>query len=269
MTSSGPTPGWSRGRADTRLDSVVVRILGVADHRAGVTTRTDGICDLCVAGRGGGPRTIAELSTAQGAAGTEASRRLADLAWTRAFVAVRDGRPVEVTANAAQALAVYRELGLAWECGAALLLLAYASLMVGDATAAGAHASEVAAGVGDGRLACGLRVHAAQLARGAGQDGRARLLLQANKEWLAHHGGGDRAGVTHALLLAMNDDEDALTELVASDPDAAARQVALDALARLAARRGDAGRAAALVGEADTVVVPAPDFVLRVDRPSG
>ena len=294
---------------------------------------------------------LAELSTAQGAAGTEASRRLADLAWTRAFVAVQDGRPAEVTADAAQALAVYRELGLAWECGAALLLLAYASLMVGDATAAGAHASaavefieecgdwwglvhargilagvaagggrlgeaaqllesaadaaaamgfagqaalhlasrarilvavgdttasdevdralEAAAGVGDGRLACGLRVHAAQLARSAGEKGRARLLLQANEEWFAHYGGGDRAGVTRALLLAMNDDEDALTELVASDPDAAARQVALDALARLAARRGDAGRAAALVGEADTVVVPAPDFVLRVDRPSG
>ena len=294
---------------------------------------------------------VAELSTAQRVAGAEASRRLADLAWTRAFVAVQDGRPAEVLADASEALAVYRELDLAWECGAALLLLAYGSLMVGEATAAGAHASaavelieecgdlwglvhargilagvsaaggrfgeaaqlfesaadaaaamgfagqaalhlasrarilvavgdlgasdavdralEAAAGVGDGRLTCGLRVHAAQLARSAGEEGRARLLLQANEDWFADHGGGDRAGVTRALLLAMNDDEDALTELVVADPDASARQVALDALARLAARRGDAGRAAELMGEADAVVVPAPDFVLRVDRPAG
>ena len=295
-----------------------------------------------------------ELATVPAAEEPHA-RGLADLAWTRAFVAIQAGSPTDVLADATDALARYRELDpdldVRWECGAALLLMAYGSLMVGDAGAAGTHASTaaglieatgdpwglvhargilagVAAGegrfreaaesfdaaasaasemgfagqaalhlasrartlmmagdagaadavarasaaaatVGDGRLASGLRVHAAQLARAAGEASRARELLRSNEEWLAGCGGGDRATVTRALLLAMDDDEQALSDLLASDPDAAARQVALDALARLAARDGEAARAADLVALSDAVEVPAPDFVLRVDRPAG
>ncbi|GAA2167735.1 putative ATPase [Humibacillus xanthopallidus] len=298
---------------------------------------------------------LADLSQEEGpeagSADAGVGRGLADLAWTRAIVAIQDGRSADVLADAAEALAVYRELDLGWECGAALLLVAYGSLMVGDTTAARAHASsamrliedsgdlwglvhargilagvaagegqfaeaaelfgaaagaasmlgfagqaalhlasrarilvavgdpaasdavdgalEAAATVGDGRLASGLRVHAAQLARAGGEQRHARELLQANEEWFLRHGGGDRAGVTRALLLSMGDDEQALTALLTRDLDAAARQVALDALARLAVEAGDGGRARERVREADAVVVPAPDFVLRVDRPAG
>jgi len=301
---------------------------------------------------------LSEESTGPAAEASHA-RGLADLAWTRAFVAIQAGSPTEVMADATDALARYRELDagptpgldLRWECGAALLLLAYGSLMLGDAGAAGTHASaaagfieasgdpwglvhargilagvaagegrfgeaaesfdaaagaasamgfagqaalhlasrartlmmagdagaadavarasEAAATVGDGRLASGLRVHAAQLARAAGEERRARVLLRENEDWFAAYGGGDRATVTRALLLAMDDDDQGLSDLLASDPDAAARQVALDALARLAARDGEVARAAGLVAESDGVVVPAPDFVLRVDRPAG
>jgi predicted ATPase/DNA-binding SARP family transcriptional activator len=301
---------------------------------------------------------VGELSTLdyeQRLSETQLGRLLTDLAWTRAFVAIQDGRPADVLADAAEALAGYRDLGreleLGWECGAALVLLAYGSLMVGDTAAAGAHAAaamllieesgdswglvhargilagvaagegrlaeaaelfgaaagaaatmgfsgqtalhlasrartlvaigdagaadaiaealEAAATVGDGRLASGLRVHAVQLARVGGEEHRARELLQANEAWFASHGGGDRAGVTRALLLTIHDDEQALTQFLTSDPDPAAQQVALDALARLAAQAGDNARAMELVAAADAVVVPSPDFLLRVDRPPG
>ena len=104
----------------------------------------------------------------------------------------------------------------------------------------------------------------------AGGDGRqARELLHANEEWFSSHGGGDKASVTRALLLAMDDDAQALIEFITSDTDAAARQIAFDALARLAVQAGDRRRAKELVHEADAVEVPPPDSVLRVDRPAG
>ena len=293
-----------------------------------------------------------EVSQARGLGEVNVGRARADIAWTRAFVAIQDGRPADVLADAAEALAGYRELdgelGLGWECGAALVLLGYGSLMVGDTAAASVHASsattlieesedswgllhargilagvaagegrfadaaelfeaaaaaastmgfagqaalhlasrarilvavgnpsavdavdealKAAAAVSDGRLASGLRVHAAQLSRARGNAGQARELLLRNEEWFVGNGGGDRAAVTRALLLAMDDDEQALARLLEANPDAAARQVALDALARLAAQDGDGNRAIDLARDADAVAVPAPDFVLRVDR---
>jgi predicted ATPase/DNA-binding SARP family transcriptional activator len=127
-------------------------------------------------------------------------------------------------------------------------------------------ALDAAIGVGDGRVAAGLRVHAAQSARESGDATVARRMLEANAEWYAAHGGGDRAALTQVLLCALADDSTGLDALLDQELDPAARQAALDAGCRLASQGGDRGRAHDLAAAADAIVVPVPDFVRRVDR---
>jgi hypothetical protein len=73
----------------------------------------------------------------------------ADVERHRAFLAIQEGRPGDVLAAAALALAIYRDRSDAWSTGAALLLAAYGSLMVGDAASARRDATEAAGALGE------------------------------------------------------------------------------------------------------------------------
>ncbi|WP_395658419.1 BTAD domain-containing putative transcriptional regulator [Nocardioides sp.] len=86
----------------------------------------------------------ADLHTAADLALQTGDRAMrADVHNHRAFLAIQQGRPDQVRASAADALALLRETPpLGWSASTALLLSAYGALMMGDAPAARAAATE-------------------------------------------------------------------------------------------------------------------------------
>jgi predicted ATPase/DNA-binding SARP family transcriptional activator len=76
----------------------------------------------------------------------------ADVARHRAFVLLQQGQPVEARSSATSGLGAYREMNLAWETAASLVLTAYGAVMVGDTAAAaseGAEAVSILTALGD------------------------------------------------------------------------------------------------------------------------
>ncbi|ABL79541.1 transcriptional activator domain (plasmid) [Nocardioides sp. JS614] len=119
----------------------------------------------------------------------------------------------------------------------------------------------VAAGrSGDLRIAATARVNLARLLRGAGQPDAALVLLEQTDRWYRTSGGGDGALLTRCLLAALSSAtgstraaeqlKPVLDEAV-SARDAEVQVLAMDALARMAADRGDLDAARRLLRSAD------------------
>jgi predicted ATPase len=187
-----------------------------------------------------------------------------------AGVAAAEGRLSDAAASFAGAAEAAVAMGFDGQAALHLASRARTLVALEDPRAVDAvdTALQAANRVGDGRLAAGLRVHAAQLARLAGDVDLAEGFLDANLTWFASHGRGDRAAMSEVLLCAVQDDARGLERLAATDLDPASRQTAYDALARLATAAGKHAEARELQARADAVVVPAADFVPRVDRRS-
>ena len=66
----------------------------------------------------------------------------ADVARHRAFVSLQQGHPAQALSSASTGLAAYREMNLAWETAASLVLTAYGALMQGDTAAAARDGAE-------------------------------------------------------------------------------------------------------------------------------
>ena len=131
-------------------------------------------------------------------------------------------------------------------------------------------ALDSATGCGDLRMAATARIHLARVLDSGGRRDEAVQLLRVNEAWYRHAGGGDGALLTRVLLASMTDDPEELTvvlDLASSVPDVEVEVLALDALARIAVRRGDRETAADLLRRADRLVPDAPQIVAtdRVD----
>ena len=118
---------------------------------------------------------------------------------------------------------------------------------------------------GDGRLASTARLNLARHRRAGGDDPGARRLLEENARWYDAAGGGEGALLNRCLLFAEAGDDAALERLLDEAGSAGNREVevyALDALARIAAERGDRARARELLDTAESL---APTVVHLVD----
>ncbi|MFM2078021.1 MAG: hypothetical protein RJA49_1911, partial [Actinomycetota bacterium] len=129
--------------------------------------------------------------------------------------------------------------------------------------------------VGDVRMAALARVHLGRILRALGDDGGARAALELAAQWHRTSGGGEQAVLGDAMLAAMDARDGVagasdrlvtlLDEARAAQNDAAA-VFALDALARDAARDGDASTARRLAAEATAAMTRASHFIAEVDR---
>jgi len=104
------------------------------------------------------------------------------------------------------------------------------------------------------------------------QPAPARAALEAATAWHRDAGGGEQAALGECLLAALDSDEPrlaALLDAARSDDDAPVEVFALDALARIAAERGDT--ATELRTAADHRMAAASHFITerdRTDRPA-
>jgi hypothetical protein len=121
-------------------------------------------------------------------------------------------------------------------------------------------AIQAAATGGDLRIAATARIHLARTLRSAGDQTAARTLLEENDRWYRASGGGDGALLTRCLLAALSAGSgggaavgDLHTELdeARRHQDLETQTLALDALARATAAKGDMAQAARLLEEAD------------------
>jgi tetratricopeptide (TPR) repeat protein len=122
---------------------------------------------------------------------------------------------------------------------------------------------------GDLRIAATARVHQARLLRAAGDHDTARTLLEQTDHWYRSSGGGEGALLTRCLLAALGQDCDALDAVLADARETGDREVqvlALDALARLAANRGDLATARRLLESADDLATGVQHVVDDLDR---
>ena len=132
-----------------------------------------------------------------------------------------------------------------------------------------ARAIEEARANGDGRLAATARLNLARLLRNADDTEGAIALLEENDRWYAAAGGGDFALLTHGIVAATNDDLAALEAVLQEARGSGNVEVqvqTLDALARLAASRGDLGQARTLLAEADTLAPLVAHVLDEADR---
>jgi predicted ATPase/DNA-binding SARP family transcriptional activator len=136
-------------------------------------------------------------------------------------------------------------------------------------------AIEKAAATGDVRMVALARVHLGRVLRALGRTAAARAALEAAAAWHREAGGGEQAALGECLLAALDGDEPRLVaslDAARRDDDAPAEVFALDALARLAAERGDHATAAELCEAADRRMGSASHFITerdRTDRPAG
>lgn len=128
---------------------------------------------------------------------------------------------------------------------------------------------------GDPRMAALARVHVGRVRRALGETEAARTALAAAASFHAEVGGGEQVALNDCLLAALDGaDGDPrarhrLEDLLAaaqSRGDAPVEVFALDALARIAAGRGDLARAADLLAEADARMGSASHFISERDR---
>jgi predicted ATPase/DNA-binding SARP family transcriptional activator len=162
-----------------------------------------------------------------------------------------------------RAAALSETLGFAGQAALHLTTLGRVQQRAGNprqarGTLAGAIAAATAGG--DLRIAATARIHLARTLRGAGDQAAARALLEENDRWYRASGGGDGALLSRCLLAALaigTDPEDAVRELgdvlgeARRQHDPESQTLALDALARAAAARGDTAHAEHLLREAD------------------
>ena len=130
-------------------------------------------------------------------------------------------------------------------------------------------AIEKAEATGDVRMAALARVHLGRVLRALGQDAAARAALEAATAWHRDAGGGEQAALGECLLAALDSAEPQLAAILDDarrDDDAPVEVFALDALARIAAERGDAAAAAELAEAADRRMAAASHFITERDR---
>ncbi len=136
-------------------------------------------------------------------------------------------------------------------------------------------AIEKAEATGDVRMAALARVHLGRVLRALGRDAEARTALEAATAWHRAAGGGEQAVLGECLLAAMDaQDGDsgaerrlaALLDGARRDGNAPVEVFALDALARIAAERGDVAVARELSDEAARRMASAADFITELDR---
>ena len=136
-------------------------------------------------------------------------------------------------------------------------------------------AIDKAEATGDVRLAALARVHLGRVLRALGRIAPARAALEAATGWHRAAGGGEQAALGECLLAAL-DAEDRVSgaerRLVAIlddarlDDDAPVEVFALDALARIAAERGDIASARDMCEAADRRMESASHSITDLDR---
>ncbi len=119
------------------------------------------------------------------------------------------------------------------------------------------------------------RVHLGRVLRGLGRTAEARSALENAVTWQRNAGGGELALLGECLLAAM-DAADGVTDgprrvaailgQARSRSDGPVEVFALDAAARIAASKGDAGTTRALLAEADDHMAHADHFISEADR---
>ncbi len=159
-----------------------------------------------------------------------------------------------------------------------LFTLGRAQCLAGDYAAGAATlalAIEKAEATGDVRLAALARVHLGRVLRALGQVAPARAALEAATAWHRASGGGEQAALGECLLAALDAEDQAagaeerlvaILEEARREDDAPVEVLALDALARVAAGRGDIATARNLAETADRRMNSTPDFITALDR---
>jgi tetratricopeptide (TPR) repeat protein len=176
---------------------------------------------------------------------------------------------VDALARAAQES---QRLGFPGQAALHLASLARAQQRAGSTEEAAAsldRAIAAASASGDGRLASTARLNLARLRRAGGDDLEARRLLEENARWYDAAGDGDGALLNRCLLFAEASDDAALERVLDEAGVAGNQEVevyALDALARIAAERGDRERARELLGTADSLAPAVAHLVDDHDR---
>jgi predicted ATPase/DNA-binding SARP family transcriptional activator len=136
-------------------------------------------------------------------------------------------------------------------------------------------AIEKAEATGDARMATLARVHHGRVLRALGQLTLARTALETASAWHRAAGGGEQAPLGDCLLAAMDCADgipgseerlDTILEAARTNDAAHVEVFALDALARLAAQRGDVDAARALCQRADRRMESACHFITDRDR---
>ena len=129
--------------------------------------------------------------------------------------------------------------------------------------------------IGDVRLAALARVNLGRVLRALGEIAEARASLEAATAWHREAGGGEQAALGECLLAAMDavdqvpDAEERLESILdeaRGADDAPVEVFALDALAHIAAARGDGGTARALCEAADRRMEAAAHVITDRDR---
>jgi ATP/maltotriose-dependent transcriptional regulator MalT len=134
---------------------------------------------------------------------------------------------------------------------------------------------EKAEATGDVRLAALARVHLGRVLRATGQAAPARAALEAATAWHRATGGGEPAALGECLLAALDAEDQAsgaeqrlgaILEDARRTNDAPVEVLALDALARISAHRGDGATARNLCEAADRRMESASHFITDLDR---
>ncbi|MEV6490095.1 BTAD domain-containing putative transcriptional regulator, partial [Actinoplanes sp. NPDC051633] len=142
----------------------------------------------------------------------------------------------------------------------------------GDAPAAIAtfgRAIEIAQSAGDLRTAALASARLGRTLRFAADPVAARAAAEWSQRWYSAAGGGDGLLLARYVLAALDADPDRLTETVTiarETPDVEVEVLALDALARLLAERGDEAGARAALADADAAMSGARHLVSDHDR---
>ncbi len=136
-------------------------------------------------------------------------------------------------------------------------------------------AVEKAEATGDVRLAALARVHLGRVLRATGRVAPARATLEAATAWHRAGGGGEQAALGECLLAALDAEDQVsgaeqrlavILEEARREDDAPVEVLALDALARIAAERGDVATARDLCEAADRRMEAASHFITDLDR---
>ena len=189
----------------------------------------------------------------------------------------------DAVVHIARAASTSRELGFLQTEAYQVSCLGRAQCQAGDYETGAAtltSAVDKAEATGDVRMAALARVHLGRVLRALGRDASARAALAAACSWHRESGGGEQAALGECLLAAMDARDhraDASARLAAildearREDDAHIEVFALDALARLAAERGDTHEAGRNRAEADRRMDAASHFISerdRVDKPA-
>ncbi|MET0789563.1 MAG: BTAD domain-containing putative transcriptional regulator [Cellulomonas sp.] len=188
-------------------------------------------------------------------------------------IAQAEHRFDDAAGHLSRAAAASERLGFVGQASLHLASLGRVQQRGGDLVAASVtleRAIEAATAGGDLRLAATARLSLARLLRVTGDADAARALLEQTDRWYRSAGGGEGALLARCLLAAVDTPDAARLRGVLDDAaragDAEAQVYAADALARLAAARGDRVAARELLRSADELAATAAHVLDPGDR---